>query len=237
MVSFLIYPYHIIGTLLNAPRPTKNLISLQSEAQKISITPPLADAPSASTLPLCPGSAPASQLSAINVSTTVGLSASSSIDVASATPLLQMGLKTSKHFSNTSLSCAAKFKDFDTPEPTIKMPPLSPKVSPTTENRIFSGAVVSLRILDSMNGIDLNASTFEDEYNAMTGPKKITQSGSFCSSHWSMNLEHPEREIIVTNAFLDWLSSSSSNELDRYKLFNVLSQICFFLSFSCIGKH
>lgn len=104
---------------------------------------------------------------------------------------------------------------YETPQHTFKMPPLSPNVSPTTENKLFSGACVSLKVLDSLNGIDLNSTAFEAEYNTKFEPKEVATQGRICASHWSLNLDHPEIDSSVSKAFYDWLACTTSYELER----------------------
>ena len=63
-------------------------------------------------------------------------------------------------------------RGFDTPQATLKMTSFSPNISPTTENRIYSGACLGIRMHESMNAIDLNASSFDSDYNHSFEPKK-----------------------------------------------------------------
>lgn len=110
-------------------------------------------------------------------------------------------------------------REFDTPEPTIKMAHFSPNISPTTENKMFSGACLSIRMLDSLNGIDLNASSFEADYHNTSQPKKIALRGPFSLSHWEMNLKLPVIQQEVVTEFLEWLLNTNSKKLQGYKLF------------------
>ena len=81
---------------------------------------------------------------------------------------------------NLSTGCLNLF-DFATPGATLKMGHISADISPTTENTLFSGACLSVRMLESLNVIDLNSATFDDDYNVLSGPKKICLSRPYFS--------------------------------------------------------
>ena len=119
-----------------------------------------------------------------------------------------------------SLPGSMNARGFDTPQATLKMTSFSPNISPTTENRIYSGACLGIRMHESMNAIDLNASSFDSDYNCSFEPKKKTaHPGCFASSHWSMKLKHPEIDPFISNEFFQWLSTTSTKDLDRYIFF------------------
>jgi hypothetical protein len=129
------------------------------------------------------------------------------------------------------ISGCLKARETETPEATIKMAHFSPNVSPTTEIKMFSGACLSVRMLESINGIDLNASSFEAEYNCTFPSKKIVCSGPFSLSHWEMKFELPDIEQNIVDGFFDWLRTTSSKELERYKVMNLLFCTTFYFIF------
>jgi hypothetical protein len=85
-----------------------------------------------------------------------------------------------------------------------------------TENTLFSGAALSVRMLESINVIDLNSVSFDANYNLVSGPKKNASPGPISPSHFSMNLEFPEIDPISMETFYHWISETNSQELDRY---------------------
>lgn len=121
--------------------------------------------------------------------------------------------------TDESFNACVNIREFDTLEPTIKMAHFSENVSPTTENKIYSGACISIKMLDSLHGIDLNASTFEAEYNSTSQPKKVALPGPLSLSHWEMHLKYPDIELQVITGFIEWLSTTTSHELKRLNHF------------------
>lgn len=88
-------------------------------------------------------------------------------------------------------------------------------------------------MLESMNSIDLNASTFEAEYNNYQA-KKLVCAGSLSLSHWEMDLNPGDIEPNVFNDFYKWLLTTSAKELDRYNFLYLLNTL-FSLSYPFVS--
>jgi len=96
------------------------------------------------------------------------------------------------------------------------MAPLSPELSPTSENKLHSDFALSVRMLTSMVAMDLNSRPVDVEHNCSSLDKKVVKMGRFAKSHWSLGIDHPDRDSGVTSTLLDWLSSTNSSELERF---------------------
>ncbi|CAL4905327.1 unnamed protein product [Urochloa decumbens] len=100
------------------------------------------------------------------------------------------------HNTNSDIPCSSKISHanskhgsrYKTPNAITRMAPLSPELSPTSENKLHSDFALS---------------------------KKTVKLGRFAKSHWSFGQDHPERDPSVTHVLLDWLSSTKSDELER----------------------
>jgi hypothetical protein len=101
-------------------------------------------------------------------------------------------------------------ESYHTPASVTKMAPLSPELSPTTENKLHSDFALSVRMLSSMVAMDLNYRTLHAEYNNSSLQKKVVKMGRCAKSHWALGIDHPNRDAGVTSTLLDWLSATNS---------------------------
>lgn len=105
---------------------------------------------------------------------------------------------------------------FEAPVASTKLGSITPTYSPTTENKLYAGVDLSLKMLSTIRTIDLNAKSFEAEYSCSPIQEKNAHGGSLAVSHWALGLDHPPIDTATAHAFFQRLSSTNSGELHRY---------------------
>lgn len=96
-----------------------------------------------------------------------------------------------------------------------EIPTFCAKLSPTSENKTFAAANLSMRILAAAHATDLNERSLDAEYSNSPIPKKHVQPGRLAVPHWARNIDHPSRDASLTHSFYDWLSTTTSTDLKK----------------------
>jgi hypothetical protein len=88
--------------------------------------------------------------------------------------------------------------------------------SPYTENVIYSECALAAKWDLSPKFLNLNARALAADYSDSPIIKRSVKPGKFARSPWAMGVKHPARDRELTHSLYDWISTTTSSELERY---------------------